>query len=366
VHALRPIFLGLGKLESALMRGRLDRTPIDRPIYICGVPRCGTTVTLDMLSAHPSVATHRYADMLMPYAPYTWTWLSTQLLKIVPDKPQERIHQDGIQVTKLSPEGTEEMLWLEFFKGLHSDQVSCVLTEEHTKPAFDRFYADAIKKLLLARGRGRYLSKANENVTRLLYLHRLFPDARFLLFIRHPVHHVASLRKTDQLFNSLAKQDARVGKMTAITGHFEFGPSKHWAKVGDRIGDITRLYQEGEQARAWAMHWSDTYDLVSAQLKAHPSLAACTLTVRYEDLCRNPGPTIDRILDHCELESTAFADVRAGYQKKLVEPTYYRPDYRPDELEQIDAITMATRAAYGYTHGAADVLSDARKVAEPA
>jgi hypothetical protein len=361
VHALRPLFRGLGGLESALLRSRLDATPLDRPIYICGVPRCGTTVTLDLLSSHPSVATHRYSDMLMPYAPYAWSWLTERAMKIIPDKPQERIHQDGIQVTKLSPEGTEEMLWLEFFEHLHSAERSCVLTSEDANPAFDRFYTDAVKKLVLARGKARYLSKANENVTRLLYLHRLFPDARFLLFIRHPAHHVASLRKTDRLFNSLAKEDPRVGPMTAITGHFEFGPSKRWARVGPRIGEIQHLYQAGEEARAWAIHWSEVYDQVQAQLRAHPTLAARTLTVRYEDLCRSPGPTIDRLLAHCELDPHEFEMVRETYQRRLAEPTYYRPDYRPEELEQLDELTRATRQTYGYRESAQEALGEVRR-----
>src|ERR1700677_3883861 len=73
VHALRGAFRWAGSLESALLRPTLRRRTIDRPIYISGVPRCGTTITLEMLSSHPSVVTQRYADMLMPYLPYTWT-----------------------------------------------------------------------------------------------------------------------------------------------------------------------------------------------------------------------------------------------------------------------------------------------------
>jgi hypothetical protein len=131
--------------------------------------------------------------------------------------------------------------------------------------------------------------------------------------------------------------------------------------VGDDIGAIRTAYEKGEEAKAWALHWSSVYDLVNAQLKAHPTLAAQTITVRYEDLCRTPGETIDRILKHCELDSGAFAAVREGYQSKLAEPTYYQPKYTPDELGQLDEITRATRLAYGYSESAADVLSGVRK-----
>ncbi|MBS2026513.1 MAG: sulfotransferase [Deltaproteobacteria bacterium] len=362
VNALRPLFVGLGKLESALMSRRLAANPLDRPIYICGVPRCGTTVTLDLLSAHPSVATQRYADMLLPYAPYVWNALAEQLLKVIPDEPQERIHQDGLIVTKASPEGAEELLWLAFFDQLHSPEVSCVLGANDAQPAFDRFYTATIQKLLLARGRSRFLSKANENVTRLLYLHRLFPEARFLLFIRHPVHHVASLMKTDRLFNKLAHDDARVGRMTALTGHFEFGPAKRWARVADNIGEIRGAYERGQEARSWAMHWSTVYDLVKSQLDANPSLAARTLVVRYEDLCHAPGETIDRILGHCELDPAPFAAERERSLQRLAEPTYYKPRFDAAELNELETLTATTRRSYGYDQSAAEALGENRLV----
>lgn len=363
VHLLRGVFRRLGSLESAILRSRLPPSGLDRPIYILGVPRCGTTVTLEMLSAHPSVATQRYADMLMPYVPYSWTFLAERILKLVDDKPQQRIHQDRMQVTKQSPEGAEELLWLEYFPNLHSENASCVLTEKDANPGFDRFYVDTIQKLLLARGRSRYLSKANEDVTRLLYLHRLFPKARFLLFARHPAHHIASLMKQDRLFNRLAKDDPRIGPMTAFTGHFEFGPSKVWSRVTDEISEVHRLYAAGEEALAWAHHWAAVYELVTRQLRENPSLAAATMIVRYEDLCHAPGDTIDRILSHTELDPAAFATTRDGYLRKLSEPTYYKPSYTPRELEEIDRVTATARHALGYSETASEALGELRPTA---
>jgi len=299
--------------------------------------------------------------MLMPYIPYTWTFLSELILKLVTDAPQERIHQDRMEVTKLSPEGAEEMLWLPYFPNLHSEAVSCVLGPQDSNPAFDRFYTDTIRKLLLARGRSRYLSKANENVTRLQYLHRLFPRARFLLFVRHPAHHIASLMKQDRLFNKLAKDDPRIGPMTGFTGHFEFGPSKRWARVSGEIGEVRRLYDAGEEARAWAHHWSAVYELVTRQLKDDPELARATMIVRYEDLCRAPAETIDRILVHTELDPGAFAATRDGYLKKLSEPTYYRPTYTADETREIDRITAVARRELGYSESVAEALGEVRQ-----
>src|ERR1700733_7054444 len=75
VHAGAPLFVGLGNLESRMLAGRLANVRVDRPVYICGLPRAGTTISLQMLSEHPDVTTHKYADFLMPYAPYAWNWI---------------------------------------------------------------------------------------------------------------------------------------------------------------------------------------------------------------------------------------------------------------------------------------------------
>ena len=50
----------------------------------------------------------------------------------------------------------------------------------------EAFYRDHIRKLLWLRGGRRYLSKGNYNTTRIAYLARLFPDARFIVPVRDP------------------------------------------------------------------------------------------------------------------------------------------------------------------------------------
>ena len=96
----------------------------------------------------------------------------------------ERPHGDRIQITPESPEAMEEPLWMAFFPSAHDPAVSHSLGDRHDNPEFERFYRDHIRKLLLVRGGTRYASKGNYNVTRLEYLLRIFPDARFVIPIR--------------------------------------------------------------------------------------------------------------------------------------------------------------------------------------
>ncbi|MFQ5740746.1 MAG: sulfotransferase [Acidobacteriota bacterium] len=347
VHRFRPVLQGLGQVESALLRRRTRPIRIDRPIYICGVPRCGTTIMLEMLSRHPSLACHTYVDMLQPYTPYFWNKLASRFASLR-DKPTERLHQDRIKVTPFSPESVEELLWLRYFNNLHSTDRSCLLTAEDADPRFDAYYTDHLKKLLLLKARERYLTKANYDTTRLLYLHRLFPDARFLLMIRHPVNHISSLMKQDRLIRQLAEQDSRILRTIRMTGHFDFGESKCWLNLGDgpRVEETCRAYTAGRKARAWAMHWSAMYDLVFEQLQTHTDLARSTLIVPYEELCERSAEMIDAILSHCQLDGEPFAEVGREFAAKLRLPTYYQPHFSDEELADIEEVTAKTCARF--------------------
>ena len=48
-------------------------------------------------------------------------------------------------------------------------------------------------------GASRYAAKNNYNLTRMEYLLKVNPGAKFLLYIRNPVNHIASLMKQHRL-----------------------------------------------------------------------------------------------------------------------------------------------------------------------
>ena len=95
-------WIKLGSLETHLVESALADIRIDRPIYVTGLARSGTTILLETLARHPHVATHRYRDFPMLFTPYAWN----RWLELVPRKeeaPAERSHGDGIVVTAESP-----------------------------------------------------------------------------------------------------------------------------------------------------------------------------------------------------------------------------------------------------------------------
>jgi Sulfotransferase family len=363
VAAGAPLFVALGNLESGLLRRRLQRTPVDRPVYICGLPRAGTTISLQMLSEHPDVTTHKYADFLMPYAPYAWNWIFPKVPVNAMRQPVPRIHRDRIVVTRDSAEMGEEILWERFFPHIHDESQPSVLDERTSNPRFERFYRDHIAKLLLARKRKRYFSKAIMCVIRMQYLRRIFPDARFLLYVRNPIDHVASLLKQDRIWSELDRDDPRQIEIIELTGHHEFGDRQIMANLGDAsvLHEIHELRDSGRTVRARATYWAYVYDFVTNQLASDAGLARSVCIVRYEDLCGDSLETIDRIVEHAQLDPKPFSDVRAAYAQKLSFPEYYRPDFGSRDLADIVEVTQAVAARFGY-----DVPSLAQRAAQPA
>lgn len=338
IHRHPHTWIRLGNLETRILQDVIAETPVEHPIYIAGLARSGTTILLEQLAEHPHVATHRYADFPPLLTPYWWNrWLS--LVPRAREVAQERAHKDGIAVTSQSPEAFEEMLWMAFFSHIH-DPNQCEVFDSHAShPAFERFYDGHIRKLLTVRRRRRYVAKGNYNLVRLGYLHKLYPGARFLVAIRDPVWHIASLMKQQKLFSNGEANQPRALEHMRRVGHFEFGLDRRAVNVGDdaMTNRISELWKAGQEVEGWALYWSDIYRHVADTLDADPVLREACLVVHYEDLCNQPEEMLMRIHRHCQLPVTpgAIREAASG----LHAPIYYRPQFTERDLSLIKEIT---------------------------
>ena len=340
-HKLAPLWVRLGVAESWLLHRRLQRAgTIDRPIFVCGMARAGTTIMLDLLSRHPEVACHRYRDMAQPFMPYVWNRLLDKL-PLPMDQAVDRIHHDGILVTRNSPEAVEEAIWNQFFPALHDESQCAVLTETTRHPAFEACYAATISKLVLAQGRTRYLSKANYNLTRMAYIARLFPQARFIVPVREPEAHFVSWVKQHRLFLDLQQRDPRWHRAVKLVGHHEFGLDQRFVNTGDPrlMHDIRRNWDNERHARAFGLYWSAMYGHVLDLADRSPALQRAIRFVHYEEFCARPKAMIDAILSHVELDVASFWTVRDEYAMKLKLPDYYQATLTAAERRDIEVAT---------------------------
>lgn len=337
----------LGEVESWALAADLARLEVEAPIYVAGLARAGSTKLLELLDDHPSTCSHRYRDFPPVFTPFWWNWFLDRLPR--PQvAPAERAHGDGIRVTPESPEAFEEPIWEAFFSHLHDPYQAAVLGRDTRAPEFEAFYGNHLKKLLLARGGARYLAKGNDNLGRLAYLHALFPDARFVVPIRAPREHVASLAKQHRLFLEASARDPRVGEYLVQSGHHEFGPGRAPTHLGDdpRQRALLAAWEDGREVEGWARLWDASYGYLAELLAKDAALAEATLVVRFEDLCTRPAETVSRLYDHCRLE--LYPQRRDRLASTLRAPLYYRPDFHDDDEACIRELTEATAASFGY------------------
>ena len=343
---------GLGNLENRVFAHELEGLRIERPIYVTGLARSGTTILLELLAGHGSVASHRYRDFPVILAPMFWNRAFAHIYK-EGTPPTERAHKDRILVTPDSPEAMEEVIWMRFFKDAHTTGTSQILDRATSNPAFERFYKEHIRKILLVRGgqpgqaRARYLAKGNYNLTRLDYILKLFPDARFVVPVREPRWHIASLMKQHRLFTAEEERDPRILAHMNRAGHVEFGQGRRAIDLGDgRAAAIEALWRQGEEVRGWARYWAMLMGFLADRVASSAALAAATRIVLYEQLCRAPRAQLEAVADHVGLDFTS-AQLEA-MAARLSLPTYYDPGFSAAEEAVIAEETASVAGRLGY------------------
>ena len=285
----------LGNMESRKVAA-VQSQAIDQPVFITGLARAGTTILLILLSKASTVATHRYRDFPFIMIPVIWN----RFMKLFSAKqdPKERPHKDSIKITRDSPDAFEEPIWQYFFPFLHDRNHLHRLTGEQDNARFNKFFSEHLKKILYLRGGKRYLSKGNYNVARIEYLLNLFPDAKFLIVIRHPLIHVQDLMKQHELFSGYAKDNPMVPKYLEAVGHYEFGVQR--VPIGltqTGLDQILEAFDQGDDLLGYALQWKEIYGHVHALIADNPQLAKHIAVVRYEDLCADPVHKTQELLD---------------------------------------------------------------------
>ncbi len=330
------LWRAIGDLESAIVAHEIEDIKIVKPIYVSGLARSGSTILLELLAGAPGVISHRYKDFPPIFTPYAWT----SLLKHVGggnrgDTPSERAHKDGIMVTPDSPEAMEEPLWSAFFPHAHDPARSNVIGPGDDDAGFSKFYSEHIRKVLAVRGGQRYLAKGNYQVTRLEYLLELFPDARFVLPVRDPAAHIASLMKQHNLFSRGQSANQRARDHLRRVGHYEFGLDRVPINTGDKSAtrEIVELWSGGEELEGWMLYWNQIYGYLAERLEANEKLAKAAKFVEFEHLCVNPVDVLGDLFEHCELGvSQEFVNNAAS---RIEKPTYYKSGFSDIELVEI-------------------------------
>jgi len=338
-----PLLRVLGELEDEVFSGKLEQLKIEKPVFVTGLARSGTTMMLTLLSQADGVATHRYRDFPLLFTPLAWNWFQDRIGADT-GEARERPHRDRIRITKESADAFEEPLWQAFFRGAHDPACCHVLDALTRNPQFEACFASHLRKILLLRGGTRYVSKGNYNVARIGYLARLFPDARFVIPVREPVAHVSSLVRQHELFCRYAAGDSRVPAYLEAAGHYEFGPQRRPINLDPaRIGEIEWAWRAGDDAGGYARQWAQVYGHVE-RLRRESALAGRVMVVRYEDACARPQELREELLEFCGL-----ADAAGKVAAAAATLCAAKPDSIPERTAQtVWSQAGSVASLYGY------------------
>ena len=202
--------------------------------------------------------------------------------------------------------------------------------------------------LLLIRNKIRYLTKGNYNITRLEYILEIFPDALFVVPIRHPITHVISLVKQHKIFLQGATFNPKLPNLMKQMGHFEFGQNRLATHLGDskKFQQINNLLNNGDDIGGFALQWDSIYSFLKGKMEENEKLKKAIVFIRFEDLCKNPNQTILNLEKHCKLKHNP--EIISDYEVKIKYPKYYELKINENDLEKITQFTKSTASYFDY------------------
>ena len=343
VHRFSRLWKWFGNVESSILSAELESIPVTKPIFVCGLARSGSTLLHEILSSHPGVATHRIKDYPFVSTPYWWR---RAIALARPTEARERPHRDKMMVTTDSPDSIEEMLWMAFFPRCHDPRRDNRLGAGVRNTEFEIYYRNHIRKLLLVEKATRYAAKANYHVARLPYLLRLFPDAKFVIPVRAPAGHIASLVRQHEWFSMGHRQSFKALSYMRRSGHFEFGLDRRPINLGDgkRVEEILKAWASGKEVLGWSIYWDMVYRYLAELLQTNEAVRKASIVVRFEELCDRPAEGLERLLKHCELPDTK--PILEKYVPAIRRPDYYQSPFTTEELAVIQLQTAETTRYY--------------------
>ncbi len=250
----------------------------DRPVFVVGMARSGTTTLLNLLFATGEFESSRYRDLPLPLFPAFWRKVHKGFHQ--GQSPIQRAHDDGILVSPDSPEAFEEIYW---------DNIGNHLSEKELVQSFSYY----ISSIAGASGPGkRYISKNNNNITRLDLLEKVCKEINGVIIIpiRDPLKTATSSLRMHQRFIAMQEEDPFVLEYMNLLGHREFGKGLQWLQVGHKP---FKPYHAPSEINCWLEYWNYLH---SALLEKQ--FHYCK-KIKIEELRANPQNGLLKLKDFC-------------------------------------------------------------------
>jgi hypothetical protein len=256
-------------------------------VIISGLARAGTTSLMNDLSRIDGFISVNCGNMPFLMCPNTWRKIYKPKNKNI----KERSHKDGIMIGYNSNEALEEY----FFKVKAGDSYikeSCLEEYDITEDDYSEYldYQSIIKK-----DRNKiYLAKNNNFILRYNSVRNYNNEFIMVILFRDPVTHAASLKEKHEYYCKLQKTDPFVLDYMNWLGHHEFGLNQ---KPFVFKNTPLEIQEDKSTIDYWLKIWINYYE--HALTADHPN----TIFINYDSYCKEPGNTVNRILEKTCIEN---------------------------------------------------------------
>ncbi len=327
MHLPSAVEAPLSVLEETLYGSGLDSIAIEKPVFIVGCHRSGTTVLYEALAKHPDLVFLTNASALLPRLPILSNAVA-DLFSLDAVK-EERFLKDGIDFTYATPsEGIR--VW-----ELHAPEGGdYCLDESYSNPVLEQYLKQTIKKHLKYFKGKRFINKNPDNSVRMRYLNKLFPDACFINIIRDGRAVCASLLKVREIAADFFGAEHR---------HATSGVKvKAWSEIEEqwRTDPITSI----------GMLWREVVETVERD--RHHIAPERYMELRYEDFVTEPFDHLKQMVEFCGLnwDKSVEAAIRASSATLTMggRNDAWKKRLKEEDIERLLAIIGPKMREYGY------------------
>ncbi|OQW48198.1 MAG: hypothetical protein A4S09_13900 [Proteobacteria bacterium SG_bin7] len=317
-------------IMHAIERFKFDldhsQTKIDRPIFIVGLPRSGTTLLYNLLCAHENSAYVTNSINAFPTAICTIEWLRKKLNL---DIRGERFLADSVETDFGSP-SEPIMFWGKWFG---RDVESLYWEEKRIKDIsaekIDEIFSD-IRKILFsfAPNGKRFICKYPVLQTELRLIQDIFPDAHFIHIVRDARTTANSMVKLHEISN----QQIQKIKHPKIKYIVPYPRVKNLQKYINEFG--------ATDVRCTAHVWQDAIETVHECAKDLNNF----FEIKYEILLASPKLSMLNVFNFCGMnwpENKKF-----DYEFAKIGKIRHKNNY--GNFDVIQEITKETLTQLGY------------------
>ncbi|MBI3544196.1 MAG: sulfotransferase [Deltaproteobacteria bacterium] len=314
--------------ERNFLTPDFTRLKIEKPVFIVGLPRSGTSLLYNLLCAHERAAYVTTSINCFPTAVCTIEWARKKFNFNIRG---ERFLQDSIDADFSSP-SEPAMFW---GKWIGRDTDSLYWPEKRLKDfspeKIEEIYGDIKRVLHSFGGEGRrFIVKYPVFQTELRMLQDLFPDAKFVHIVRDGRQVANSLVKLYKLCNDQI-QKINHPDLKALVPY-------------PRVKNLEKYVKEfgATDIRTTAHIWEDSIEAVH---EAKGDLKHFT-EIRYEDLLGRPESELKRIFEFVELPWPAASNELFKKEYANIGVIHHRNSY--GQFDVVERIAGKTLKAYGY------------------